>query len=113
MRSAITTGMLLLGWLALGSCAKAPEAGDEAAARDARIAKIHEGYVFADTHAHPSRFHRANLDKIEPAELERYRRGNMDLLVANVSSDAALQGGYTRRDSTEVPRLHGDSVYSL
>jgi len=113
MRPAITTGMLLLGGLALGSCAKAPDAGDEAAARDARIARIHEGYVWVDMHGHPSRFHRANLDKIEPAELERYRRGHMDLLVANVSSDAALQGGYTQRDSTEVPRLRGDSVYPL
>ncbi|MSO62461.1 MAG: hypothetical protein EXQ50_10280 [Acidobacteria bacterium] len=111
MRPAITTGMLLLTGMALGACAKAPDTNAEAAARDERVAKIHESYVFVDTHAHPSRFHRANIEKIEPEELERYRRGNMDLLVANVSSDAAFHGGYTNRDGTEVPRLQGDSVH--
>lgn len=113
MRSAIKTGMLLLGGMALGACADAPDPNAEAAARDERVARIHESYVFVDIHAHPSRFHRANVEKIEAEELERYRRGNMDLLVANVSSDAALQGGYTRRDGTKVPRLRGDSVYAL
>jgi len=113
MRSAITIGTLLLGGMALGACADAPDTGGEAAARDERVARIHESWVFADTHGHPSRFHRANVEKIEPEELARFRRGNIDLLVANVSSDAALQGGYTMRDGTEVPRLRGDSVHSL
>ncbi len=113
MRSTITGGILVLAGVALGACADAPDPNAEAAARDERVARIHESYVFVDVHSHPSRFHRANVEKIEPEELERYRRGNMDLLVANVSSDAALQGGYTKRDGTEVPRLRGDSVYPL
>ncbi|HSW29433.1 MAG TPA: membrane dipeptidase [Longimicrobiales bacterium] len=111
MRLTVTTGMMLLGGLALASCAKAPEPIDEAVARDARIEQIHQSYVFVDTHAHPSRFHRANIEKIEPEELERYRRNKMDLLVANVSSDAAFHGGYTNRDGTEVTRLQGDEVH--
>ena len=32
--------------------------------REQRIAAIHERYVFADIHAHPSRFHRANVERI-------------------------------------------------
>jgi membrane dipeptidase len=105
--------MLLLGGIALA----APVAGQAVSGgnpeQDQRVARIHERYVFADTHSHPSRFHRANVDRIEAEELERYRRGNIDLVVANVSSDAALQGGYTRRDGTEVRRLRGDSVHPL
>lgn len=67
--------------------------------------QIHERHVFADIHAHPSRFHRADVDRIGVDEIMRYQRGFMDLVVANVSSDAAYQGGYTRRDGTSVPRL--------
>jgi len=111
MRPAITTGALLLAGVALASCAKAPDPAAEAAAREERIERIHQNYVFVDTHAHPSRFHRANIEKIEPEELERYRRNKMDLVVANVSSDAAFHGGYTNRDGTEVPRLQGDDVH--
>src|SRR5262245_50068300 len=73
--------------------------------RDRRIAAIHERFVFADIHAHPSAFHRANVDRIDSAELARYRRGQIDLVVTNISSDAAYQGGYTKRDGTSVERL--------
>jgi len=111
MKSAMKTVLPLLSGMMLLACEKAPDPAAEAAARDERVARIHETWVFVDTHAHPSRFHRANIEKIEPEELGRYRRANMDLLVANVSSDAAFHGGYTNRDSTEVPRLQGDSVH--
>ncbi|MPZ21347.1 MAG: hypothetical protein GEV06_26145 [Luteitalea sp.] len=81
--------------------AQEPSSGD----RGRRIAAIHERFVFADVHAHPSRFHRANVDRIEREEIDRYRHGLIDVVVANVSSDAAYQGGYTRGDGTDVPRL--------
>ena len=81
--------------------------------RERRIAAIHEKYVFADIHAHPSRFHRANVARIEKAEIDRYRRGLIDVVVCNVSSDAAFHGGYTRRDGTTVPRLRGNDVHPL
>jgi membrane dipeptidase len=78
-----------------------------------RIEAVHDRVVFADIHAHPSRFHRANVERIDKDEIERYRRGLIDLVVCNVSSDAAYQGGYTRRDGTEVKRLQGNDAYSL
>ena len=76
---------------------------------DARIARIHDRFVFADMHAHPSRFHRANVDMISAEEILLYRRRHMDIVVANVSSDAAYDGGYTRRDGTRVPRTGTDA----
>jgi N-acyl-D-amino-acid deacylase len=78
---------------------------------DARLRAIHDRYVFADIHAHPSAFHRANVERIERAEIDRYKRGLMDLVVANVSSDAAYQGGVTNRDGTRVPRLSDNAVH--
>lgn len=71
---------------------------------EARIDAIHERFVFADIHAHPSRFHRANVERISPAEVERYLRGSIDVAVANVSTDAAYSGGYVRRDGSRVDR---------
>src|SRR5688572_17267002 len=79
--------------------------------REARLAAIHSRFVFADIHAHPSAFHRANVERIESAEIARYKRGLMDLVVANVSSDAAYQGGVTNRDGTRVPRLSNNEVH--
>jgi hypothetical protein len=60
--------------------------------------------VFVDMHAHPSRFHRANVPRIEPDELARYRRGLMDVVVCNISTDAAFSGNYVKRDGTDVKR---------
>jgi membrane dipeptidase len=84
-----------------------------AAQPSARVEAIHERVVFADIHAHPSRFHRANVDRIDKEEIDRYRRGRIDLVVCNVSSDAAYQGGYTRRDGSEIRRLQGNDAYPL
>jgi membrane dipeptidase len=70
----------------------------------ARIASIHETTVFADMHGHPSRFHRADVERIASEELELYLRGHMDIATANISTDAAYSGGYFRRDGTEAPR---------
>ena len=71
---------------------------------DARIAAISARYVFADMHAHPSRFHRANVETIAAEEIEIYRRNHMDLVVANISSDMAFGGGYTNRDGSRIDR---------
>jgi membrane dipeptidase len=84
-----------------------------AAEREQRAARIHASHVFADIHAHPSRFHRVNVDRIADTELERYRRGLIDVVVANISTDAALQGGYIARDGTAPARLRGNDVYPL
>lgn len=73
-------------------------------APDPRVVAIHEQAVFVDMHAHPSRFHRANVETIEPQEIELYRRSNIDVVVANISSDMAYGGGYVNRDGTEVER---------
>jgi microsomal dipeptidase-like Zn-dependent dipeptidase/poly-gamma-glutamate capsule biosynthesis protein CapA/YwtB (metallophosphatase superfamily) len=69
-----------------------------------RIEEIHRRFVFADTHAHPSRFHRANVPRIAEDEIARYRRGLMDVVVSNVSTDAVYGGGYVERDGTRVDR---------
>lgn len=71
---------------------------------DAKIAAINEQYVFADMHAHPSRFHRADVASIAPEEIERYRTRHMDIVVANISSDMAYSGGYDNGDGTTVER---------
>jgi len=83
------------------------------AGQDSRLEKIHERFIFVDTHAHPSQFHRANVERILPDELDRYRRGLIDIVVCNVSSDAAYQGGYTNRDGTAVKRLQAPNDYPL
>lgn len=81
--------------------------------RARRAEAVHDRVVFADIHAHPSQFHRANVDRIDKEEIARYRRGLIDVVVCNVSSDAASQGGYTRRDGTSVKRLQGNDVHPL
>jgi microsomal dipeptidase-like Zn-dependent dipeptidase len=83
------------------------------AERHRRITAIHERFVFADIHAHPSRFHRANVARIERDEIERYRRGQIDLVVSNVSSDAAFHGGYVAADGSAPRRLGGNDRYPL
>jgi membrane dipeptidase len=67
-----------------------------------RIQKIHEKYVFADTHAHPSRFHRANVPKIEIEEIARFQRSLIDVVVCCVSTDAIYTGNYIERDGTRI-----------
>ena len=83
------------------------------AERQRRIAAIHERFVFADIHAHPSRFHRDNVSRIARDEIDRYRRGRIDLVVSNVSSDAAYHGGYTAADGSSPRRLRGNDRYPL
>jgi len=80
-------------------------------ARD--IESIHKKFIFADTHAHPDRFHRANVERIGSEEIERYRRSLMDLVVCCVSSDAAYQGGYIKSDGTEIKRLPMGKDYPI
>lgn len=86
----------------IAGCERAPT--EFSVDADARIQAINERYVFADMHAHPSRFHRANRETIAADEIERYRSRHMDVVVANVSSDMAFSGGYENRDGTTVER---------
>ncbi|UCC83571.1 MAG: membrane dipeptidase [Gemmatimonadota bacterium] len=69
-----------------------------------RIERIHRDFVFADTHAHPSRFHRANVPRIGADEIANYQRGYIDVVVATISTDAVYGGGYVERDGTRVER---------
>ncbi len=84
---------------------------------DPRVVAIHERSVFADMHAHPSRFHRENVETILPQEIEVYRRSNIDLVVANISTDMAYDGKYTERDGSFVEggkyRPEPGAVYAL
>lgn len=71
---------------------------------DPRVVAIHASAVFADMHAHPSRFHRENVATILPGEIEVYRRSNIDLVVANISSDMAYDGIYVNSDGSVVEK---------
>lgn len=55
-----------------------------------------------DLHAHPSRFHRANVASIEVEEIARYLRGGIDVVVCNISTDTLYRGGYVTRDGKSV-----------
>ena len=102
MHIAVKTLVTFAFVLVLAGCEKAPPSFP--AEMDSRIAKIHETYVFADMHAHPSRFHRANVETVLPEEIEIYRSNYFDVFVANISSDMAYDGEYFNRDGTEVPK---------
>ena len=78
-----------------------------------RVAAIHQQVVFADMHAHPSHFHRANVSRIEPDELARYRRGLIDVVVCSISTDAPFSGDYVKRDGTEVKRGELQRILAL
>ena len=71
---------------------------------DERLKAIHERFVFADMHAHPSRFHRANVEHIAAEEIALYRNSLIDLVVVNISSDMAFRGNYYLRDDSKVER---------
>jgi len=92
----------------LGACASVPSPPADVPPPappqpEARVIAIHEHAVFADMHAHPSRFHRANVESILDEEIENYRRSRMDIVVANISSDMAFDGDYINRDGSSVP----------
>lgn len=89
------------------------QAGTVRASDAASIESIHNTYVFADMHAHPHQFHRANVSRISRDEINRYKDGLMDVVVCCVSSDAAYHGGYVKKDSTEVERLSPGNFYTL
>ena len=71
---------------------------------DRQIEAISQAHVFADMHAHPSRFHRANVETIAEDEIARYLENHMSVVVANVSSDMAYSGGYWLRNGQEIER---------
>jgi membrane dipeptidase len=88
---------------ALVGCTQEPATEDtQEIAPDPRVAEIHETTVFVDMHAHPSRFHRENVESISAEEIEVYRKSYMDVAVANISSDMAYDGDYTNRDGLVV-----------
>ncbi|MDH3747391.1 MAG: dipeptidase [Gammaproteobacteria bacterium] len=94
--------LLVLALVVLCGCATGKiEIPDDV---DTRIAAINARYVFADMHAHPSRFHRENIETITAEEIDIYRRNHMDLVVANISSDMAFSGGYTNRDGSRIDK---------
>lgn len=88
----------------LAACASAPAEVAPPAPKDPRVLSIHQQAVFADMHAHPSRFHRRNIESITADEVELYRQQTMDLVVANISSDMAYAGSYFKRDGTKVEK---------
>ncbi len=55
-----------------------------------------------DLHAHPSRFHRANVPRIADREIARYLDRGMDAVVATISTDTPWRGGYVLRDGTRI-----------
>ena len=55
-----------------------------------------------DIHAHPSRFHRANVARISDEEIARYLDRGMDAVVATISTDTPWRGGYVLRDGTRI-----------
>jgi membrane dipeptidase len=55
-----------------------------------------------DIHAHPSRFHRANVSRIEAEEIARYRRSGIDVVVCNISTDTPYRGGYVTREGKTI-----------
>lgn len=55
-----------------------------------------------DIHAHPSRFHRADVPRISDEEIARYLDRGMDAVVATISTDTPYRGGYVRRDGTRI-----------
>jgi microsomal dipeptidase-like Zn-dependent dipeptidase len=85
--------------LIAAACDKTPSTPE---AMEAEIAAIHEKYVFADSHSHLSRFHRANVETVAPEEIDIYRSNHIDLVVANISSDMAYFGEYENRDGAVV-----------
>lgn len=96
---------ILFAVIAIAACSqeRPPEASQVPGPyTDDRVLEIHESTVFVDMHAHPSRFHRANVETILPEEIEVYRRSTIDVVVANISSDMAYDGDYTNRDGTFV-----------
>ncbi len=100
----MTIRLFLTGFVAALLIACGPAEEPFPAEADERIRAINERFVFADMHAHPSRFHRANVESIAAEEIDRYRRRHMDLVVANISSDMAYSGGYDNRDGTTIER---------
>lgn len=92
---------LVLLFPALLACSESPQPEPVV---DARVLAIHEQSVFADMHAHPSRFHRANVESITAEEVDLYRSQTMDLVVANISSDMAYDGNYFLRDGSKVEK---------
>ncbi len=55
-----------------------------------------------DIHAHPSRFHRADVPRISDEEIARYLNRGMDAVVATISTDTPYRGGYEQRDGTRI-----------
>ncbi|MDH5803575.1 MAG: dipeptidase [Gemmatimonadota bacterium] len=105
------SSVVKLFWIAPFALFTACRPADEAPGKEpidaevlARIEAIHETTPFADMHGHPSRFHRSEVPRITTEELTVYRDNFMDVIAANISTDAAFSGGYITRAGDTVPR---------
>ncbi|NOJ44614.1 dipeptidase [Bradyrhizobium australiense] len=63
-----------------------------------RLEQIHQQTVFVDMHAHPDGIHYPDVPRIGSDELDRYRRGLIDVVVCNVVGDATYS--YVKPDGT-------------
>ncbi len=69
--------------------------------------------VLVDMHAHPGRFHRENVPRIQAAEISLYRKQQIDVVVCCVSADAVYRGGYVNSEGTRIERKKGRKAYML
>ncbi|HJM59201.1 MAG TPA: hypothetical protein QGG52_01610 [SAR86 cluster bacterium] len=68
----------------------------------AKLKSISSQFIFADMHAHPSRFHRSNIESISEKEINRFKLHNINVVVASISTDMAYEGNY---DTKKVKSL--------
>ena len=69
----------------------------------AKLKSISSQFIFADMHAHPSRFHRSNIESISEKEINRFKLHNINVVVASISTDMAYEGNYDTKKG-KVPR---------
>ena len=63
---------------------------------------IAQDALWADLHAHPSRFHRSNIPRILDDEIANYLENGINVVVCNISTDTPYRGGYVLPDGTEI-----------
>lgn len=68
----------------------------------ALLQRVRKSTLFVDLHAHPSHIHRGNALRIEERELDNYRRGQIDVVLAKVTPDGFYGGNYYLPDGTYV-----------
>lgn len=74
----------------------------------ALLQRIRKATLFVDLHAHPSHIHRGNEPRITDRELENYRRGQIDVVLAKVTPDGFYGGNFYLPDGTYVGGVSGN-----